>query len=145
MVTLRAATQEDSGAIRSLIYTVRINPFGLSWRRFLLAVDNQDQLIGCGQIKPHGDGSRELASIAVRPSYQGQGIGKLLIEQLIKSAPLPIYLTCRSELQPFYTQFGFAPLARDQMPPYFQRLWGTTQFFSRFFPAFGSLRVMRLG
>ena len=63
--TVRPATREDFPAIRSLIHTVRINPTGLGWRRFLVAVTPQGRLLGCGQIKLHADGSREMASIAV--------------------------------------------------------------------------------
>jgi hypothetical protein len=36
---------------------VRINPMDLDWRHFWLVVDQDDSLIGCGQIKPHSDGT----------------------------------------------------------------------------------------
>ena len=52
---------------------------------------NRDRVIGCGQIKPHGDGTRELASIAVVPEHQRQGIGTEIIARLIEGQPLPLY------------------------------------------------------
>ena len=64
---------------------------GLDWRHFIIAVDPENQLIGCGQIKPHRDGSSELASIAVQPEYQGQGIGKALIERLLSETRAPLF------------------------------------------------------
>jgi hypothetical protein len=45
---LRPATRADAGVIRSLIHTVGINPIGLNWRRFILAVDERDVMLGCG-------------------------------------------------------------------------------------------------
>ena len=36
-------------------------------------------MVGVAHIKAHGDGSRELASLAVVPDRQGEGIGGALI------------------------------------------------------------------
>ena len=75
MHTIRRATRQDANAIHALIRQVRINPMALDWRRFLVVVDEQHRVIGCGQVKPHADGTRELASLAVVPEWQRQGIG----------------------------------------------------------------------
>ena len=75
MYNLRQATASDAAAIRRLTLQVRNNPAGLDWRRFVLAVTPEEALIGCGQVKPHGDGTQELASIAVVPSWRGRGGG----------------------------------------------------------------------
>lgn len=122
--TLRPARQTDSPAIKSLIHAAGINPMGLDWKRFLVAVDAQDQVIATGQIKPHGtkDAVHELASIAVVPAYQGQGIARAVIEQLLKDSPRPLYLTCRSRLEPLYEKFGFRAIPYDEMPRYYQRI-----------------------
>ena len=63
--TLQAALESDFPAIRGLIHETGINPMGLDWRRFTIARSAQGVLVGCGQLKPHGDGTVELASIAV--------------------------------------------------------------------------------
>ncbi len=121
--SLRRATQQDSRAIRVLIWKVGINPLALDWRRFIVAVDDQNRLLGCGQIKPHGDGSRELASIAVQPFAQGQSIGSAIIRCLLQDAPLPLYLTCRHTLESYYQPFGFRAIHDPQLlPPYFRRI-----------------------
>ncbi len=119
---LRPATATKAGRIREIIRLVRINPMSLDWRRFILAVDEHDQIIGCGQIKPHGDGSYELASIAVLPEWREQGVARRIIEHLSAAHPGPLYLTCRKPLGSLYQKFGFRPLSKDDMPPYFQRL-----------------------
>jgi N-acetylglutamate synthase-like GNAT family acetyltransferase len=91
--TVRLAIKEDFPAIRSLIHTVQINPTVLDWVRFLVVVRPQGNLLGCGQIKPHADGSREMASIAVREQVRGQGVARAVIEALLAlELERPIYL-----------------------------------------------------
>ena len=70
--SLRLAAQSDFPAIRRLIHEVGINLLALDWRHFILAVDANDHMIGCGQVKHHKDGSLELASIAVQPEWRRQ-------------------------------------------------------------------------
>ncbi len=121
-ISLRPATQADDAAIKALIRSAQINPMDLDWRRFLLAVTREGEMVGCGQVKPHSDGTRELASIAVRPAWRGQGIAHLIIERLLAESPRPLYLTCASRLGPFYEKFGFRVLSESEMTPYFRRL-----------------------
>jgi amino-acid N-acetyltransferase len=120
--SLRPATQADFPAIRDLIHRVQINPMGLDWPRFVVAVDAQGRIVGCGQVKLHGDGSRELASIAVEAEWRGQGIAGTIIRHLVAQHPGTLYLTCRSGLGSFYEPFGFCTIDRAEMPPYFQRI-----------------------
>ena len=120
--TLRVATEQDFPAIRQLIHLVQINPMSLDWRRFLIAVDDSGQLLGCGQLKPHGKNLTELASIAVQPEHQKHGIATAIIDQLLQKAPRPLYLTCHGVLGPFYARWGFRALERSEMPPYYRRL-----------------------
>lgn len=122
MFHLRRAAAPDAAAIRQLIHDVRIYPIGLDWRRFLLAVTSEGELIGCGQVKPHGDGTRELASIAVVPSWRGRGVARAIIERLLADHPGALYLTCLASNGPFYEKFGFRSIGQDEMPPYFRRL-----------------------
>ena len=120
--TLRPALETESRAIKDLIHSVGINPMDLDWRRFIVAVDAQDQVIATGQIKPHGRDIHELASIAVIPEYRGQGLARTIIEYLLKDSPRPLYLTCRSRLEPLYKKFGFRAITYDEMPRYYQRI-----------------------
>ena len=120
--TLRPAREADSSAIHHLIRSVGINPMSLDWRRFIVAADERDQVIGTGQIKPHGRDVHELASIAVVPKHRGEGIARAVIERLLKDSPRPLYLTCRTRLEPLYAKFGFQPITYDEMPRYYQRI-----------------------
>jgi N-acetylglutamate synthase-like GNAT family acetyltransferase len=140
--TLRSATEKDFPAIRDLIHRVEINPMDLDWRRFVLAVDGSGKMLGCGQLKPHGQEVVELASIAVEPEYHGQGIARVIIEHLIQRAPRPLYLTCRARLGPFYEKWGFRSIELNEMPPYFRRLARLAKMLNVFFNE--KLLVMKL-
>ena len=131
LIQLRNAREEDARVIRDLIHEAQINPFGLEWRHFVVAVDAETGIIGTGQIKSHYDGTRELASIAVRPAYQNRGIAKQIIERLLEENPPPLYLTCRSSLGPFYQKFGFLPLEKKQLTGYFARIQRLGAFFMK--------------
>jgi N-acetylglutamate synthase-like GNAT family acetyltransferase len=131
LFTLRSASAVDSKAIKSLIYAVGINPMSLDWRRFTVAMDGSGTLIGCGQIKPHGDGSFELASIAVQPAWRRKGVAGAIINHLLAAHPLPLYLTCREGLDKYYEKFGFRELASAELPPYFQRIYQIVKWLQR--------------
>jgi N-acetylglutamate synthase-like GNAT family acetyltransferase len=143
-VTLRPATADDAADIKALIHLVRINPTGLDWRRFLLASYADGRLVACAQIKPHADGTLELASLAVRPAWRGQGVARRLVEQLLSQSPRPLYLTCRSSLGVFYQRFGFRVLASGELTPYFRRLQRLAAGMMQVFRGGETLLVMRL-
>jgi N-acetylglutamate synthase-like GNAT family acetyltransferase len=132
LFTLRHATQADFPAIRNLIDVVSINPKGLDWRRFIIAVDLDDHLIGCGQMKPHRDGTLELASIAVDPEWRERGVASEIIRQLLDTNPRPLYLICRNHLRGLYEQFGFENVNNlKDMPVHFRWLIRTMRVFQR--------------
>jgi N-acetylglutamate synthase-like GNAT family acetyltransferase len=122
--TLRPARESESSVIKDLIHLTGINPMGLDWKRFIVAVNDQDQVMGVGQIKSHGSSGDvpELASIAVFPEHRSQGIARAIIEYLLKDSPRPLYLTCISSLGPLYEKFGFQAISHNEMPRYFQRI-----------------------
>ena len=120
--TLRSARESESGQIKDLIHLVGINPMSLDWKRFIVAANDQDQILGIGQIKPHGEDILELASIAVDPEHQGKGVARAVIERLLKDSPRPLYLMCESPRGPLYEKFGFRTILYDEMPRYFQRI-----------------------
>jgi N-acetylglutamate synthase-like GNAT family acetyltransferase len=142
--SLRPATETDFPEIKTLIRQVRINPTGLDWRRFTVAVIGEE-MIGCGQLKPVPGGLTELASLAVRPPYRHQGIARALIEKLLVDAPRPVYLTCRSKLGELYAKFGFQVLSPEEMPPYYRRLQRLAGLLMELARRGETLFVMKLG
>jgi len=120
--TLRPARESDSGQIQDLIHLVGINPMGLDWKRFVVAANARDEMIGCGQLKPHGKDILELASLAVHPEHRGKGVGSAIIKQLLADSPRPLYLMCESSRGSLYEKFGFRVISYEEMPRYFQRI-----------------------
>ena len=119
---IRPAAEAESGQIRNLIHEVGVDPTGLDWRRFFVAVEGSGRVIGCGQVKPHGQDILELASIAVSPERRGRGIARQIIEALLGQNPRPLYLMCVSHNGGLYEKFGFRTLTDKEMPRYFSRI-----------------------
>lgn len=105
-----------------------------------MAVNDGGQVIACGQIKPHGGGIRELASIAVNPSHQGLGLARAVIEKLLANVERPVYLMCLSKMEGLYVKFGFRPIPHAAMPRYFQRISSLLKLRVRFARAAGICR-----
>jgi N-acetylglutamate synthase-like GNAT family acetyltransferase len=119
---LQPASERDFPAIRTLIRQVHINPTGLDWHRFIVAVTSSGEMIGCGQVKPVPGGLLELASLAVRPEFRNQGVAAALVQQLCSDSPRPLYLTCRSALEKMYKKYGFRTIEPAEVPVYYQRI-----------------------
>ena len=120
--TIRPANAADQSTIRRLIREAGLNPMSLNWPHFVVA-EEDGSIVGIGQVKSHRDGSRELASIAVLPPRQGQGIGSAVIKELLTlHGQGALHLTCRTHNQGYYERFGFRRLERAEYPPYFRRL-----------------------
>jgi N-acetylglutamate synthase-like GNAT family acetyltransferase len=146
MIVVRPATAADQKTIKAIIRAVQINPMDLQWPNFVLAVDQDSSaIVGTAQIKQHGDGSRELASIATVPSQRQRGIAHQLINHLLAEHQGTLYLTCLDTMESFYEQFGFRSITTTEMTPYFRRLMriaGTFRFVS---DEGRRLRVMQRG
>jgi N-acetylglutamate synthase-like GNAT family acetyltransferase len=142
-ISIRPAAHTDARMIRKIINNEHLNPMGLHWEHFIIAIDQAGMLIGTGQIKPHSDGTFELASIAVLPAWRGKGIARKIIEQLLERHPGKLYLTCRSQLVPMYQKFGFETITGEELTPYFKRISHLVEWLSRLVHLPDQLAVMR--
>ena len=105
----------------------------LHWPNFVVA-EEDGEVVGVGQVKSHSDGSRELASIAIVPGRQGEGIGTAVISTLLaREAGVVLHLSCRRELEGYYKRFGFRRLEQAAYPPYFRRTTSVANLIMRFF------------
>ena len=113
---IRPATAGDVPAIRALIREARLNPRDLAWRRFLVA-DDAGVVVACAQVRVHGRGSRELASVAVATSHRGHGLGRAIAEATIAREPFrPLYLYTESRTAAFWERLGFTAVEGDDVP-----------------------------
>jgi amino-acid N-acetyltransferase len=144
-VILRPAVLADAAGIRRMIREERLNPFSLDWRRFIIAEDKNRSMVACVQVKPHRDGTRELASLVVLPQVRGQGLARMLIETVLARENGTLYLTCRDSLIPLYARFGFKSLSsyEHELPPYFRRLEWVFRLFKRITHVSENLAIMR--
>jgi N-acetylglutamate synthase-like GNAT family acetyltransferase len=144
MITLRPATAADQKTIVKIVKAAQINPADIKWRHFVVAVDDETgQIVSIGQIKKHGDGSEELASIATVPDYQRRGLAHQVIERLLAGHPERLFLTCLSTMSPFYEQFGFRVIDESEMTPYYRRLVKIVKAYEVLSKSGRELRVMR--
>ncbi len=137
---IRSATGADQETIKKIVREAGINPLNLDWPRFLVA-DECGQIIGVGQVKPHSDGRRELASIAVIPERRGQGIGSALIEALLEQENGDLYLFCRPGLETYYRRFGFYKVEGNELGLSMGRMYKWGNLFMRVVSPFYSRRM----
>lgn len=125
-ITLRPAIAGDRALIWKAVLGNNLNLWDLRWKNFLVAVDDEDQFVGCGQIKRHGD-VEELASLVVVDEWQGRGISKMLMDALTAQAGRPLWLMCESSLTKYYNRFGFEEVQEPSMlPGYFRNIFWMT-------------------
>ena len=118
---IRAATEADAAAITTLIHEAEINPRDLDWRRFLVA-DGGGDVVACAQVRVHKQGTRELASVAVRQSRRGEGIGRRISEAMIAREPVrPLFLYAEAANVPYWSKFAFVEVGDDDLPPDLRR------------------------
>lgn len=142
--SIRSAKPEDEQVIKMLVRTEKLNPLGLNWERFVVAVDADGRILGCVQLKPHNDGSVELASLVTLPEMRGRGVASALIEYIIHTNKTDIYLMCRSGLGEFYNKFGFRAIDLPDLPPYFHRILRLAKVMGVLLPDKEGLLVMFL-
>ena len=113
---IRPALAADGPAIHRLVNDARLNPRDLDWRRFLVA-EVAGAVVACAQVRVHGGGSRELASVAVAADHRGTGLGRAISEAAIAGEPVrPLYLYTESRTVPFWERFGFGLIDGEDVP-----------------------------
>lgn len=141
--TLRAAGAADRERIKEMVRGARLNPMGLAWERFTVAVTAENEIIGCVQLKPHRGGVLELASLVVSKEWRRKGVARRLIDHLKQRAGPPLWLMCTSRLTTFYEPFGFRRVRLGQpMAAYYRWLLRMAYFLNRMAPQGESLAVM---
>ena len=114
-LTIRPATQTDQVAIRTLVRSERLNPYGLDWPNFLVAVIGP-ALVGAVQLRRHRDGSRELGSLIVRKEARRRGIASRLIHELLAAANERVLLITVEAFAARYERWGFRPIEPAAAP-----------------------------
>ena len=119
-VTVRPAVEADQAAIRTLVRSERLNPYGLDWQNFLVAVIGP-VLVGAVQLRRHRDSSRELGSLVVRSEARRRGIASRLINQLLADTDERVLLITVEALATRYKRWGFRPIEPAAAPAAIRR------------------------
>jgi N-acetylglutamate synthase-like GNAT family acetyltransferase len=86
-----------------------------------MVAEEDDAVIGIGQIKRHWDGTPELASLVVAEDHRGQGVGSALVRALLERHTANhgeehVYLFCLAQLGAYYGRLGFRIVSRQTLP-----------------------------
>lgn len=91
-------------------------------RDFVVLVDEDEQLLGCGALHVLWEDLAEVRSLAVREERQGNGLGRLILSALLDDArqlglPIVFALTYQEE---FFVSMGFRVIDKDELP---RKIW----------------------
>ena len=133
---IRTGQPEDLPAIERLVASVGGDLEDLAPEQFVVALDQEQQLIGGGRIKPY-PGFCELASLAVHGDWRASGIGREIVGQLLRAHTGPIYLICEDNVVSFFRRFGF------DLIPLSETLPGLQSKLERYVAEVGHINMMR--
>ena len=81
---------------------------------FRVLRDSQDRVVGCAALKPLPDMRFEIGSVAVSKRHRGAGLGRQLVEGLVKEVRrLRRTLVCVTRCPGFFARLGFQLLGPD--------------------------------
>jgi N-acetylglutamate synthase-like GNAT family acetyltransferase len=89
--------------------------------RYVVATDG-GAVVGMGALKPYSPYLAEVIAVAVLPSHQGSGVGKLVVQQLVERARrFGIHEVFALTRRPFFFhRLGFRPADKSLFP---QKVW----------------------
>lgn len=130
-VIFRKATLADAPAITNLINHFAADGMMLpkslaqifgALREFVVAVDEDGIVIGCGALRLMWHDLAEVRSLAIHESAQQRGIGRMIVEELIKEGQemglARIFALTYQER--FFQRLGFARCEKGIFP---QKVW----------------------
>ena len=119
-VFIHSAAPTDLPAVLGLLHRNGLPQDGLADHLATTLVARDEQtVIGSAALEVY-DGAALLRSVAVEPSYQGQGIGRQLTQAalaLAKERGIPLVYLLTETAGGFFPRFGFRPIARQEVAP----------------------------
>lgn len=126
-VRVRPATIADMRAVeplvngfarRNLMLPKTHDQLARLFREFVVAVDERDQVLGCGALRIYNESLAEVASLAVDERLHGAGIGRRIVDGLVEEArALEVRVVFALTLQEmFFHRLGFRTVSRESFP-----------------------------
>ncbi|MBW4085293.1 GNAT family N-acetyltransferase [Paenibacillus sp. S150] len=99
---------------------------GLPGSIFAVTLYEGDSLVGMGRVVGDGGCFFQVTDIAVKPSRQGRGLGKIIMREIrsfLDSVPERAYISliADGEASRLYAQYGFEPVMPDSQGMYLRR------------------------
>jgi amino-acid N-acetyltransferase len=119
-VSVRTATPNDLSAVRELLQDAGLPTAGVeqSLPRFVIA-EADGRVVGTAGLELYGAAAL-LRSVAVRPTFRGSGLGRVLVNRLLGQAEASgiaqVYLLTTTA-ERYFPRLGFARITREQVPP----------------------------
>lgn len=101
---IRGATHKDMPAIVRMIGEFGLDYENLSVEQFIVAEDGS-VMVGFGRLKPSPDAA-EIGCIGVLRDRRKEGIGRLIVEELIQRGPAEVWIT--TNIPQYFEALGFA-------------------------------------
>lgn len=114
-LAIRRATAADDAAIQRLVRSERLNPTKLHFANFHVA-EAGGNLVGAVQMRPHGDGGRELGSLVVVPEWRGMGVAAALIDALLEGREGSVHMITDKTFAAHYRRWGFTVVTLSSAP-----------------------------
>lgn len=97
------ATEKDMPVVEQLARNFDLDLEDISWKQFLVA-KKEGRIIGFGRLRTYPD-CTEAATVAVIEPERNKGVGSSIIQELIRTGPPEIFVTC--VIPGFFTRLGF--------------------------------------
>jgi amino-acid N-acetyltransferase len=119
-ITIAPARAEDLEAIKELLVGSNLPVQGVDdhWKTFVIARDG-DEIVGCGGAEAYQFAAL-IRSVAVKPEYRSQGVGRRLVRQLLDrlaSRGLREFYLLTTTAEDYFKRRGFKPIDRDEVHP----------------------------
>jgi N-acetylglutamate synthase-like GNAT family acetyltransferase len=102
-LTVRSATNRDMPAIVRMIGEFHLDYENLEPGQFVI-VEDVGVMVGFGRLKPYPDAT-ELGCVGVHHDWRNQGIGKLIVDELISRGPKEVWIT--TDMPNYFRPMGF--------------------------------------
>ncbi|MFN8472748.1 MAG: arsenic resistance N-acetyltransferase ArsN2 [Anaerolineae bacterium] len=123
-ILINSAAATDLPAILALLDRTDLPPDGLADHlSTTLVARDEEAIIGSAALEVYDEGAL-LRSVAVEPSYQGQGIGQQLTQavlSLAKEQGIRVVYLLTETAGDFFPRFGFQTVARQDVAPSVQQ------------------------
>lgn len=131
-VLLRPATASDAPGIAALLHLYAVEGVLLDrdeedilfyLKNFTVAVDQENNILGCMAVRDFGGDLLEVRSLAIKPDLRKSGIGRKLLEKAIArlDEERGDYRLFALTLQPgFFERLNFAIVEKELFP---EKIW----------------------